>query len=64
MEFFVPARALRLDALMPGMHMGLQARLMDDGMTVESLYAPEFPVTAEPFTWGRVRFAAKKGESR
>jgi len=55
LEFAVPASALGMRPLEEGNQMGFYAALLDDGAPVESFYAPEFPPTEAPFTWGRIR---------
>jgi hypothetical protein len=55
MEFHVPAEAIHKAKMKHGTHMGFWAAIRDDGFVVESFYAPEFPPTQQPFTWGRIR---------
>ena len=54
MEFFVPANRMTGTTMNDGTIMGFYASLCDDGQTVEEFYAPEFPSTGAPATWGHI----------
>jgi hypothetical protein len=55
MEFHIPTSAMCGAEIKAGTHMGFWAAIRDDGAVVESFYAPEFPPTQQPFTWGRIQ---------
>jgi hypothetical protein len=55
MEFFIPADRMTGATMSNGTVMGFYATLSDDGQAVEEFYAPEFPSTGTPATWGHIR---------
>jgi hypothetical protein len=62
LEFAIPAAALERELLTPGTEMGFLASLLDGGAEVETFYAPEFPTTGAPFTWGRIQLVRGHNE--